>query len=95
MKALLIVVCLLTSGCATGIASLTSGEHSKNGGPMRFERLGAMTSEDISAVRQCRKTQIKVCTTSGVAEDCGCMFVDDVQRRVQSLARQNPRNGRP
>lgn len=95
MKALLIVIFLSMSGCATGIDSLMSGEQSKNSGPMRFERLGTLTSEDVSAARQCRITQIKVCTTDDAREDCGCMFVDDVQRRVQSLVRQRPRNGRP
>lgn len=95
MKALLIVIFLSMSGCATGIESLMSGEQSKNSGPMRIERLGAMTSTDIAAVRPCRKTQIKVCTTDDAREDCGCMFVDDVQRQVQSLVRQRPRNGRP
>ena len=95
MKALIVVVCLLMSGCATDVASLISGDQSKNGAPMRFERLGAMTSEDISASRQCRSTQIKVCTTSGAREDCGCMFVDDVQCRVQSVVGQQRRNGQP
>ena len=95
MKILFVVVCLLMSGCATGVASSTSGDQSKNGAPMRFERLGAMTSEYLSASRQCRSTQVRVCTTSDTRKDCGCMFVDVVQRRVQSVVRQQRRNGQP
>jgi hypothetical protein len=95
MKALFVVVCLLMTGCATGVTSYTAGDESKNGAPVRFERLGTMTSEDISASRQCRSTQVKVCTMSDAREDCGCMFIDDVQRRVQSVVRRQRRNGRP
>lgn len=95
MKAWFVVVCLSMSGCAAGVTSLATGDQSKNGTPMQFERLGALTSEDISASRQCRSTQIKVCTTSDAREDCGCMFFDDVQRRVQSLPGQQRRNDRP
>ena len=88
MKVLFVSICLLLSGCATGVSSLASGDQSKNGSPMRFERLGSMTSEDISTTRQCPGNKVKVCTTSSSLEDCSCMFVRDAEFRTQPVLSQ-------
>jgi hypothetical protein len=89
MKVLIVCICFLVTGCATGVSSLTSGDQSKNGSPMRFERLGSMTSEDIATGRHCPGNMVKVCTTSSRFEDCDCMFVRDAEFRTQPVARQH------
>ncbi len=94
MKVLFVFICVLISGCATGVTGATSGDQSKNAGPMRFERLGSITSEDISASRQCRSDMVKVCTTSSGFEDCDCMIVRDAEFRIQTVMRQRQNSSR-
>ncbi len=89
MKVLFVFVCVFVSGCATGITSSVSGDQTKNGGPMRFERLGAMTSEDISPRRQCGMRQVSMCTTSDSREVCDCLSVKDAEFRVRQVVRQH------
>jgi len=93
MKVLFVFICVLISGCVTGFTSATSGDQSKNGGPMRFERLGALTSQELSTGRQCHSSQVKVCTTSDPREDCGCMSIDAAQRQVQPVVRRHRSDG--
>jgi len=88
MKLLFVLTGLLISGCATDVGRTMYGGQMKNGSPIRFERLGSMTSEDISTGRQCGLDRVSLCTTTSSHESCRCIFAHDAERRIRQVVGQ-------
>ena len=99
MKMLLVFIVLLLAGCATGFtgaaigASSQSNDPVKNGSPGQFERLGVLTSKDVSTRRQCGSRQVSVCSTSEPNEPCQCMAVNDAESRLRHAVHQHRAHG--
>ena len=85
MRVLFVLVGLLISGCATDFGRTVSGSHTKSGGPIRFERLGTLTSEDISTRTRCGAKQVSWCVTSDPRETCQCVFVREAEDKVRQV----------
>jgi len=94
MRVLFVLVGLLISGCATDFDRTLAGSHTKSGGPIRFERLGALTSEDISSRTRCGAKQVSWCVTSDPRENCQCIFVRQAEDKVRQVLgqRSGPQN---
>lgn len=82
MKIAVIILTLILSGCASGLA----GKQAKNGGPERVERLGMMTSSARSEM--CSDKQVRWCARRGRVANCQCILVQDAKQRVRQLAEQ-------
>ncbi|MDH3987530.1 MAG: hypothetical protein OEV34_00280, partial [Gammaproteobacteria bacterium] len=72
------------SGCA--VDGGISGKHSKNAGPVRYERLGVLTETTLPEEMACHSSQVKWCSSNTNPESCRCMTVHDAERRVRRMA---------
>jgi hypothetical protein len=88
MRAMLsgLVVLLAMTGCAIGPGDGLDGRQKKNGGVVRYERLGASTGQEIPGEWRCGAKQVKWC--SGDADRCGCVDDHIAQDRVRRMTRQ-------
>ena len=99
MKVLSVFVFLLLSGCAAGFTSVNTAESLQTSDTVKyaslvqFERLGALTSNDISTRRQCGSRQVRVCSTSDANASCQCMAVNDAETRLRQMVRQHRGHG--
>lgn len=82
------LIFLFIGGCA---ANGFSGAHQKNGGPVRMERLGAMTFTDVPLATVCPARQVSWCTERLGRLDCACVDVREAERRVQRMAGETDR----
>lgn len=88
MRVLLVVIGLLISGCATDVGRTMSGDQTKNGGPIRLERLGTVTSVDITTGPRCRPSQVNWCTLRGGKENCQCLHIRAAEEKVRRMVGQ-------
>lgn len=77
----------LLAGCAGSQTDL-AGKHGKNGGPVRVERLGIMTTSELPADGQCRAREVRWCSSRGRGVNCQCVLVQEAKDRVRRLATQ-------
>lgn len=93
MRVLMVLTVLLVSGCATGVRSDLSGDQMKNGSPIRFERIGSLTSEDLSEALRCRPNQVNLCSGGYGRDSCRCHFVNDAEVRIRQIVGQRRASG--
>ena len=86
MKMLLVIAGLLICGCAMNAERTISGVQTKNGGPIRFERMGTITTEDMQDRRQCGMNQVSWCSGNN---NCQCLFIHEAENRARQMARRH------
>lgn len=87
MRTAVVIMVVALAGCGTGQSGF-SGKHSKNGGPLRVERLGVVTTSELPAERQCGARAVRWCSDRGDRAACACIPVQQAKDRVRRLARQ-------
>jgi len=85
----ILMTLLLVAGC--GSNSGFAGKQTKNGGPVRIERLGTMTTTDRVAERSCNRRQVLWCHRLAGAQHCQCTYVKQAEDRVRRMTGQTDR----
>lgn len=83
MRLTAVIIFLAMAGCATGPDSDLSGRYIKNGGPVRYERLGSVTDTNLGDQTRCLSKQVMWC--AGGEESCKCMYVHQAEDRLRRL----------
>lgn len=86
MRLTMLMALLAMAGCGTN--SGFAGKQMKNGGPVRIERLGTMTTSDFVDERSCNSKQILWCTTRSGAQSCQCVYTKQAEDRVRRMTGQ-------
>ena len=86
MRLWIIGIGLALAGCATGTGEL-SGKQSKNGGPVRYERLGVVTKTNVPLEARCGREQVTWCEVKAGRSNCACVHRQDARQRTERLAR--------
>ena len=89
----MLMALLAMAGCGTN--SGFAGKQMKNGGPVRIERLGTMTTSDFVAEERCNSKQILWCTTRSGAKSCQCVYTKQAEDRVRRITSQMERLSAP
>ena len=87
MRLLIIGMLLALAGCASGPGEL-SGKQSKNGGPVRYERLGVVTDRNVPMDAQCGRQQVMWCNTKLNERTCACVYRQEARERTERLTHQ-------
>ena len=95
MRLISVMVLLLVSGCASSPDYDLSGKQSKNGTPVRYERLGSVTSLDVPTDLKCNSRQVRWCNVVGSWKKCGCVYIHDAEEKVRRMAGQVRNQRRP
>ncbi len=85
MRILSVIIVLFVSGCATDSGGEISGKQLKNGGPVRYERLGTVTSVDMLAELHCGDKRVQWCAVRGRQQACRCMNIHQAQDQVRRM----------
>jgi hypothetical protein len=88
MRVFLVITFLLVSGCASDAGGGISGKQSKNSGPVRYERLGAVTSIGVPDGLQCGTNKMKWCSVESRKESCQCLYIHQAEDKVRRMAGQ-------
>jgi len=83
-----VLICLVISGCATDTGRPLFGAHGKNGNPVRYERLGSITDQDVSTGPQCGSKQVSWCTERRERQNCQCLNVHEAEEKVRRMTAQ-------
>ena len=87
VRVMLSVVLLLVYACASGPGEL-AGKSAKTGEPVRFERLGAVTSTNVPIEATCGHTEVKWCSTRNGTRSCYCAKRYRTQDKIRRMAGQ-------
>ena len=87
-----VVTLLMVSACASGPDEFV-GRSAKNGAPVRFERLGAVTSTNVPVEATCDSKELKWCSTRNGKRACYCAKRFRTQDQLRRLARQMRNQG--
>lgn len=80
MRALTLSSMLLLTACATGDLGLaTTGAQEA----VQYERLGTLTTQDVSEIGACNAEQVSWCTGSRLRKSCKCLSIREVESRAQ------------
>ena len=89
MRVFLVIIILLVTGCATDSGGEISGKQLKNGGPVRYERLGTVTRIDTPTELQCGEKRVKWCGVRGKEQSCQCLHIHRAQDQVRRMMGQS------
>ena len=97
MRLVAVMVIMVMAGCASNGTDVPLGKHSKNGGPVRVERMGSMTALASFKAGSCHAEQVLLCRGESEDGDCRCVTIYDAERRLEIMTHDRPafRPGKP
>lgn len=87
MRALTVMSMLLLSACAAGGRDSATRADPYPQTPIRYDRLGTITTQDMSDLDACGDNQVNWCNGSRARKSCTCLSIREVERRTEKAIR--------